>query len=541
MTLTAASNDVGSEAAAAPAERFLALVCALLIGCMLAIIAFRSVSDQLWSDELLTTNLLNAANLPKLWAGIGLGIDGNPPFYLTAAWLLTRPLPDFVSPIVLLKLINVVLAAAGVAASWHMARRIASANACWIGAVLFVALGEAFIYAASELRTYALYFLMAALSVLCQQRLVERRRPIDVALLALAFSGLAMAHTFGIAYVGCIALAGWLSEPRGGRPLLSMIALAVMPAILATLAWTPFLMQQIQVAKPYNWMMPPSLLGLVDTVFGSDVKLLLSAMEACCVAAGVIAYVRERGLPLQPIVHDPQRQPVRFVVLGLVGVTAFTCAGWLFSQFAPLYVSRFFTPQLFTSFALHVAFAEWLLHYGRERRVMVLAICVVVGPLVLRNAMLHADSSTHGKPICADASGVFFESAFVRGDLPVMVDSPHMFLPRATYAAHGEAYRYPLDWDVVLNYPNRSRSNAVDFHIMQGLQKWEPMPQVETTDAIVSKYPQFLVVEQPYRAWFSNLVTTRQVTAEKLAETTPAGPYEVACTLWKVTRVSSRP
>jgi hypothetical protein len=120
-----------------------------------------------------------------------------------------------------------------------------------------------------------------------------------------------------------------------------------------------------------------------------------------------------------------------------------------------------------------------------------------------------------------------------------MVDSPHMFLPRATYALHGEAYRYPLDWDVVLNYPNRSRGNAVDFHIMQGLQNWKPMPQVQTTDEIVSKYPQFLVVEQPYRAWFSNLVATRQVTAEKLAETSPAD--EITCTLWKVTRVSPRP
>jgi hypothetical protein len=171
----------------------------------------------------------------------------------------------------------------------------------------------------------------------------------------------------------------------------------------------------------------------------------------------------------------------------------------------------------------------------------VLAICAVLAPLLARSAALHANSSVHGKPICADASGAFFESAFVSGDLPVMVDSPHMFLPRATYAAHGEAYRFPLDWDVVVNYPDRSRGNAVDFHIMQGLQNWEPMPQVESTDDIIRKYPQFLVLEQPYRAWFHNLGQTRQVTAEKLAETNPVAPDEIACTLWKVTRVAPRP
>src|SRR3569833_2586022 len=114
-TLAAA---IASKPAALPEKRSLALACAVLIGCMLAIIAFRSVSDQLWSDELLTTNLLTAVNLPKLWAGIALSIDGNPPNNLTAAWLLTRRLPDLIAPIVMLKLIIVAVAAAGGAALW---------------------------------------------------------------------------------------------------------------------------------------------------------------------------------------------------------------------------------------------------------------------------------------------------------------------------------------------------------------------------------------------------------------------------------------
>jgi hypothetical protein len=530
-----------SEPDAGSAPRSLAGICALVIGGMLAIVAVRSVSDQLWSDELLTTNLLTADNLSKLWAGIALGIDGNPPFYLSAAWLLTRPPLNFASSVVLLKLVNVALAALGVATLWHVARRIASREACWVGAALFIPLSDAFIYAASELRTYALYFLMAALAVLCQQRLIERRGRIDIAWLALANLGLAMAHTFGIAYVGCIALAGWLSQPRDGRRLFPLIALAMVPAIIAVAAWSPSLIQQLAVAKPYNWMMPPTLSGLADILFGSDTMLWLSALEACCLTAAGWIHVKQNGLHLQPMLHDPRWQPVRFATLLLVGLTAFTFSGWLFSQVAfPVYVPRFFTPQLFMTFALHVAFGEWLLRHARRRRTVVLAMCAVIAPLVARNAVLHANSSVHGKPICADANGVFFESAFVSGDMPVMVDSPHMFLPRATYAAHGEAYRFPLDWDVVLTYPDRSRGNAVDFHIMQGLQTWEPMLQVESTDDIVRKYPQFLVVEQPYRAWFHNLVETRQVTAEKLAETVPAAD-EIACTLWKVTRVAPRP
>jgi hypothetical protein len=48
------------------------------------------------------------------------------------------------------------------------------------------------------------------------------------------------------------------------------------------------------------------------------------------------------------------------------------------------------------------------------------------------------------------------------------------------------------------------------------LQKWKPLPQVETTDDILKAYPQFLVVAQ--RAWFLDLNATRQFTAEKLAK-----------------------
>jgi hypothetical protein len=519
------------------AKRFRTAACVLMVACALAVIGYRSLNDALWSDELLTTNLLGAESLPRLWAGIALGIDGNPPFYLTAAWLIVHWLPKLVSSVVVLKLINLALAAAGVAVLGQLARRVASALACRIGALLFVTLSNAFIYIASELRTYALYFLVASLATLCQQRLIERRGPADVAWLALANVGLAMSHTFGIAYVGIIAFAGWLSAPRGGKPIM-LIAIAVLPALIAVGVWSPFLLEQLLVAKPYNWMMPPTLSVLLDTLFESNFTRWVSIVEAGCLfVAGILAF-KQDGERLCTAIHDPAWQPMRFIALVLAGVTAFTLAAWLVSKFVfPLFVIRYLTPQLFVAFALHVTFAEWMLRHRVKYRIGIVAICAVIAPLALRNVVLHARGSVHSKPYCATPDGKFFEESFVHGDLPVIVDSPHMFLPRATYAPHGEAYRFPLDWDVVLKYPDRSRGNAVDYHLMQGLQTWRPLRQIETTDEILRAYPRFLVIEQPYRAWFLNLITTHQVTAEKMAETIPAAEDEILCTLWMVTRV----
>jgi hypothetical protein len=217
--------------------------------------------------------------------------------------------------------------------------------------------------------------------------------------------------------------------------------------------------------------------------------------------------------------------------------------GWLVSvALFPLFVPRYFTPQLIVGFALHVAFGEWLVRLAGDRLqgTKGVAMCaIVIPPAILAIAMFCRDPVRSGVA-CADSAGAYFENDFVRGDLPVIAESPHVFMPRMTYAFHRAAYRFPLDWDVVQNYPERARGNAVDFHIMQSLQSWAPMPSIMSTDDILRDSPQFLAIEQSGRAWFHNLRTTRDVAAEKLAEVTSADG-EQTCTLWKVTGVKPRP
>ena len=518
-------------------QRVLTMSSALLVVCALAAIGYRSLNDPLRSDELFTASLMTAATLLKLWKGIALGLDGNPPLYMTTAWLVTHSLAHLVSSAVALKLFNLVAAAAGVAVLGRLARRIVSVPASWIGALLFVTLSSGFVYDATVVRHYALYFLAAAFAALCQQRLIERRQPSDVAWLALANVALAMSHTLGSAYVGIIALAGWLSRSRGDKALLVPMVMALAPAVLAVTAWSPFLLEQLQVAKPYAWITAPTVSDLLDAVFGTVLMLWVSIFEAACLIAAALFALKQDRAPLRAMVRDPAGQPFRFVALTLAGITAFTLLAWLISRTVfPLFVVRYFTPQLFAAFALHVAFGEWLVRHRLQYGAAIVAICAVLTPLALGNVVLVARNPA--KQLCVGADGRFFEESFVDGKLPVIVDSTHMFLPRAAYAAHSEAYRFPLDWQVVLKYPYRSRGNAADFHLMQRLQAWKPEPRVVTTDDILKTYPQFLVIEQ--RAWFLNLQATHRVTAEKLAEVEPAGPDQVACTLWKVTRVEPR-
>lgn len=66
------------------------------------------------------------------------------------------------------------------------------------------------------------------------------------------------------------------------------------------------------------------------------------------------------------------------------------------------------------------------------------------------------------------------------------------------------------------------------------------MPSIMSTEEIVRTYPEFLVIEQSGRAWFQNLKATRDVVAEKLAETPATTDIPSHCTIWKVTNVGAR-
>jgi hypothetical protein len=319
-----------------------------------------------------------------------------------------------------------------------------------------------------------------------------------------------------------------------------LTSIAVFPSVLVLAAWSPFLREQLELVKPYGWMERPGLPELLETLFASKTSMWVTLLELICLAGAVISGI-QKGFDLRVAVHDPRWQPRRYVILILAGMTGVTLVGWIAAKVAlPLFVPRYFTPQLIVSLAVHLAFGEWLVQHARQKRNAVLLMGAAVALLALQNVAQLSRQSPYGGVVCADGNGSYLESPFVNGGLPVIAESPHGFLPRITYADHGSAYRFPLDWEVVLKYPERPRGNAVDYHIMQNLQTWIPMSSITSTEELVRTYPEFLVIEQSGRAWFQNLKATRDVVAEKLAETPATTDIPSFCTIWKVTDVSAR-
>ena len=117
-----------NDAAAPDTNRMLKRVAIAAVLIVVAVFASRAIPARLWLDELYTVTLLKADSLPKLWEGIVLGIDGNPPLYLTLAWLIAQAVPAWAT-VAVLKFVNLVLTAAALLALYRLARRAASRQA----------------------------------------------------------------------------------------------------------------------------------------------------------------------------------------------------------------------------------------------------------------------------------------------------------------------------------------------------------------------------------------------------------------------------
>lgn len=512
---------------------------------VLAVVIFvdRSFDAKLWLDELFTISLMKAASLPDLWAAIVSGIDGNPPLYMTAAWLILHALPRSISWIATLTWLNVAFVAAALAILFRISRRLVSAPASWMAVFLFAAFNDGITYLVLELRTYALYFLMMATCVLFQQRLLERRSRADFILLSFLYCLLALTHTFGILYVLCIGLSACISTFRRDRTAAKLSLLAMVPALLVFAAWLPFLLTQMQVAKPYGWIPRPGFIELVKTVFPTPLSALAGLLEMACLAGFMPWYLRAASTRAAT---DQWSQLFRFVCLLLLAVAALATFAWTTSKVAfPLFVPRYFTPELTISFALGAALCEVLVEFFRAEVVpqqpRLVQLLAVATPALLALTLVYK-VPTRPKLPCLDSAGGFFEGRFVRDGMPVVVESPHVWLPRMHYSQYGSLYHFPLDWDVVLKFPNRATNNATDFNIMQRYKRFRfaGSPTILSTADIVRAYPQFLVLSESGRAWFHNLSEVKHVTAEKLAEI-PDYPVGNVCTLWHVKSVQDRP
>ncbi len=306
-----------------------------------ALLRTRALLAGFWIDEGLSVGIASHSflDIPSV-----LRLDGSPPLYymLLHVWMSIFGNGEGET-----HGLSVAFALLTIPAALWAGRSLAGWRAGWMAAIV-AALHPFLTYYAQETRMYALATLLSLLMVTCFIHafpLRDRRFLAPFAVLAVL---LAFTHNWGLFVIFATGVAFLLQLARADtrRPLLRDGLMAYGALVVLYAAWVPTLLfQSAHTAAP--WSTAPGLDKLMSallTAFGGPrtgpLILLVGGLSLLALVFG--RRIRLPGIDLAP---EPGRESERrrtaaeaLLLIVLVGLLA----GWLSSQVAPAYTTRYF-------------------------------------------------------------------------------------------------------------------------------------------------------------------------------------------------------
>ena len=235
----------------------------LLLSCsalfLIASCVLWSPHKQVWMDEVLTWKEASDRSLLHLYYAIQHGADGGQPLFYTTVWLWVKV---FGGGILTLRLYSAIAMCAALLVTWRTIRRFYGLWATAFGVLAFWGTSNVVLDQNVEARFYGLYMLVIALTVNLYARLVDRREPTRLLLLAALFSqaALVLTHVLGLVYSALILLALFLFDAAKGR-LWWKLYLFYAAGWLALLVWLPAIRSSMAAGKPHGWIAMPTFTG----------------------------------------------------------------------------------------------------------------------------------------------------------------------------------------------------------------------------------------------------------------------------------------
>jgi hypothetical protein len=236
----------------------------LLLSCsalfLIASCVLWSPHKQVWMDEILTWKEASDRSLLHLYYAIQHGADGGQPLFYTTAWLWVKA---FGGGVLTLRLYSGIAMCAALLVTWRTIRRFYGLWATAFGVLAFWGTSNVVLDQNVEARFYGLYMLVIALTVNLYARLVDRREPTRLLLLAalLSQAALVLTHVLGLVYSGLILLALFLFDAAKGR-LRWKLYLFYAAGWLALLVWFPAIRSSMAAGKPHGWIAMPTFTDL---------------------------------------------------------------------------------------------------------------------------------------------------------------------------------------------------------------------------------------------------------------------------------------
>jgi hypothetical protein len=105
-------------------------------------------------------------------------------------------------------------------------------------------------------------------------------------------------------------------------------------------------------------------------------------------------------------------------------------------------------------------------------------------------------------------------------NLPIVVDTPHGYLPRFMYSPYRKNYFYLLDWEAASVAKNDLHATS-DFKYMRAVKNYVPELNIVQSEAFLQTHERFIVVNTISKDWFEYRIQNNpHYMIEKLATST---------------------
>lgn len=457
-----------------------------------------SSKKPFWLDELACFYLAQDPSFGHMTQALADGTDTVPPLYYESLWTWARV--GGVSELSL-RLHSWFWVSVAFALIWAVLRRRYGYWPASAGCAAAFCLSRLVLYQNSEARFYGFFLAIVAFGVWVYDRVYEsdRLRLGQAALIALAHALIVLTHVYGGLYSSAILLA-WILADLWQRRWRPAVYASVVIGWLAFLPWLKIFRHQAEIFHHESWIAIPSVNDLLDA-FSHKVNLPLALI--LIVAFALLHRRWSTGKALRQ--QSPPQEAL--LVLGAIFIMFVPLMAWGFSRlFQSLFLDRYMIPSTF-GWAVILTFlckrlglnaeetgeppqeSEPVALAGRRRLVLRLLLASFLAFPILYARMHPSIPRPNAERLPPGLAG-----------LPVVLDTPHAFLPRVYYLGTNSNYYFILDWEAAID-PRSQRGTSVNHIIIDHLHQYYPLPHAVSTTDFLSRHPRFLYFDQHVSAW----------------------------------------
>jgi hypothetical protein len=462
------------------------ILCSVIL---LAHCIYISHYKYMWMDEILTYYPSSYHSFRDMLSFMADKINASNFLYFIFTWSWAKL---FSTSELSLRLFSSIAFCVAATFIWATLRRVYGVWSASIVVILIFLNSPLIIYQNSEARFYGMFLaLTASLFYLTIKNLSERRLRWPLSLSLFIVNGfLPLIHPFGFAYSLLFLMAVAIVDWKNGQLRWKYYGMSLAGWLLFV-PFIPAFRTAMDLSKPHFWIPRPRPEDLKNYYLGEESKVMMMFV-------GIVVVLLLWRLAAEWQTDRPARDfpalllGILFILLPLVT--------WIYSQFfSSLFLSRYLIIyQLGLAILMAAVFSRVLPSDGQMDRSSKGFLTCVIGIMCALSA-----NGLFGNAVAYPPPGS--EDAELPEGLPIVADTPHIYLPRVHYNPAKRDYYFPLDWEVALR-PGNTLNASQDFKVMQALKHHLPEQHIMATEEFLNTFSEFIVL--PSRSWLNTRIAS---------------------------------